>query len=184
MCIICKFSSTQEPPHYHDGSAYMGGDPHFSIVLPDNHMLCYTVQGEPSLVFNLISNAKFYMNALFIPNSEERHGTFIGALGIVLWNSTSNITKLVFNGTNKEILIFGEEVLTLNAKTIQGLYIHSNEMSISRSPKRSGHPSVRISLGDIKLDFNVRFTQKHLEIFWESVGEVDDDSHGLIGKHE
>jgi len=56
----------------------MGGDPHFSIVPPDNHMLCYTVQGEPGLIFNLTSNVKLYMNALF--GSEERNGTFIGAL--------------------------------------------------------------------------------------------------------
>jgi len=161
----------------------MGGDPHFSIVLPDNHMLCYTVQGEPGLIFNLISNAKFYMNALFTYSSEERNGTFIGALGIVPWGSSSNVTKLVFNGTSKEILVF-DDVFTLDAKTVQGLYLHSNEMSISRSPKHSSNPSVRVSLGDMGLDFTARFTQKHLEIFWESIGEVDDDSHGLIGKHE
>ena len=161
----------------------MGGDPHFSIVLPDNHMLCYTVQGEPGLVFNLISNKKFYMNALFTFSYVERNATFIGALGIVLWNSSSDITKLIFNGTSKEILIVGNEILTLDAKTVQGVYIQSNGASISYSPKRTGNPSVRVSLEDTGVDFTVRFTRKHLEMFWDSIGELDDDSHGLIGKH-
>ena len=161
----------------------MGGDPHFSIVLPDNHMLCYTVQGEPGLVFNLISNKKFYMNALFTFSFIERNATFIGALGIVLWNSSSDITKLIFNGTSKEILIVGNEILTLDAKTVQGVYIQSNGPSISYSPRPTGNPSVRVSLQDTGVDFTVRFTRKHLEMFWDSIGELDDDSHGLIGKH-
>ena len=142
--------------------------PHFSIVLPDNHMLCYTVQGEPGLAFNFISNSKFYMNALFVSNSEESHGTFVGTLGIVLWDSPSNISKFIFNGTSKEIFVFGNDVFSLDAKSVQGLYIHNNELSISHSPKRSGNPSVRVSLGNVGLDFIVRFTRKHLEIFWET----------------
>jgi len=44
----------------------MGGDPHSSIMLPDNNMLCYTVQGKRGSVFNLISNKNFHMNALFV----------------------------------------------------------------------------------------------------------------------
>ena len=168
--------------HQHDGSAYMGGDPHFSIVLPDNHMLCYTVQGEPGLVFNLISNKHLYMNALFTFSYVDRNATFIGALGIVLWNSSSDITKLIFNGTSKEILVVGDELLTLDAKTVQGLYIESNGPTISYSTKRSGNPSVRVSLKNTGVDFTVRFTRKHLEMFWDSIGELDDDSHGLIGK--
>ena len=46
-----------------------------------------------------------------------------------------------------------------------------------------GNPSVRVSLEDTGVDFTVRFTRKHLEMFWDSIGELDDDSHGLIGKH-
>jgi len=136
----------------------MGGDPHFSIVLPDNHMLCYTVQGEPGLVFNLISNAKFYMNALFAYSSEEWTRTSMGALP---WSSLSNVTKLVFNGTSRDISFFGDDVFTLNAKTVQGLDIHSSELSLSHSPKCSSNPSVMISLGDI----TARFTQNTLKYF-------------------
>ena len=160
----------------------MGGDPHFSIVLPDNHMLCYTVQGKPGFVFNLISNTKMYMNALFVLGSDERNGTFIGTLGIVFRNTSYNNTKLMFNGTSKEITFFGDESLTLDAKTVQGLYIYNSQLSISRSPRRSGTPSVRVRFRDMGLDFTVRFTRKHLEMFWQNIGELDDDSHGLIGE--
>ena len=33
-----------------------GGDPHFSIKLPSQKQLCYSIQGEQGYIFNLISN--------------------------------------------------------------------------------------------------------------------------------
>ena len=35
----------------------------------------------------------------------------------------------------------------------------------------------------LDVHITVRFTQKHLEIFWHSVGQHGDESHGLIGEY-
>jgi len=51
-------------------------------------------------------------------------------------SSSFNVTKLVFNGTSKELLVFRDDLFTLDAKTVQGLDIHSSELSLSCSPKR------------------------------------------------
>ena len=157
----------------------VGGDPHFSILLPNNKLFCYTIQGEHGSVFNLISNKNLHMNALFVPNSGKRNATWIGALGIVIFN---NQTKLKFDG--RVGLIHIGDRIPLAAKSIQGIHFHSGELSISKfhGDKRKGNPSVMVSLDDIGLHFTVRFTRKHLEIFWQSVGQHGDDSHGLIGE--
>ena len=162
----------------------MGGDPHFSVLLPDNHLLCYSVQGERGSVFNLISNKNFHMNALFVPNSGKKNATWIGALGIVIGKSLqlSNVTKITIDATSKNICV-GDEI-TLAAKNVQELQIKHGELlsSISRSKTHSGIPRVKVILEDVGLQFIVRFTRKHLDVFWQSMGILIKDSHGLIGK--
>ena len=161
----------------------MGGDPHFSIVLPDDEMLCYTVQGQPGSVFNLISNDMFHMNALFVPNSGQRNATWIGSLGFVIGNDQqlSNSTKLIIDATTKSISV-GDE-MNLDAKDLRKLHLKNGEVltSMSNTKKHKGSPRVSVILEDVGLQFTVRFTQKHLEMFWQSMGSLR-DSHGLIGE--
>ena len=161
----------------------MGGDPHFSIVLADNKRLCYTVQGEHGSVFNLISNKNFHMNALFVPNSGVRNATWIGSLGVVMWNGRSNVTKLKFDAASKEIHL--GDGITLAAKSVRDFRLHSGELYISivSTKKQRANPTVKVNLEDVGLNFTVRFTQKHLEMSWTSIGRHSNDLHGLIGKH-
>ena len=169
---------------YNLAGAATGGDPHFSVLLPDNHILCYTVQGERGSVFNLISHKNLHMNALFVPNSGKRNATWIGALGVVIGNSqqSSNVTKITINATSKNICV--GDGITLAAKNVQELHVKHGELlsSISNSQKHSGNPRVKVILEDVGLQFIVRFTQKHLEVFWQRMGILSKDSHGLIGK--
>ena len=60
----------------------LGDDPHFSVALPSNHMLCYTVQGDQDTTYTLLSNSRMQMNALFVPDSERRDVIWIGSLGM------------------------------------------------------------------------------------------------------
>lgn len=165
----------------------VGGDPHFSIVLPNNELFCYTIQGEIGSVYNLISNKNFHINALFVHNSgkRSRNATWIGALGVVIFNNQSSDTKLTFDGSVGLIDIAAADGIPLAAKSIQGIDFHDGELSLSpvHGQKQKGNPSVTVSADDIGLRFTVRFTRKHLEIFWQSVGQHSDDSHGLIGEH-
>ena len=164
----------------------MGGDPHFSVVLPDNEMLCYTVQGQPGSAFNLISNDKFYMNALYVPNSGQRNATWIGSLGFVIGNDqqSSNSTKLIIDATSKSISVGNE--INLDAKDIRKLHLKNGEVltSMSNTKKHKGSPCVSFILEDVGLQFTVRFTRKHLEMFWQSMRRLSKDSHGLIGEEE
>ena len=107
----------------------MGGDPHFSIMLPDNNLLCYTVQGKRGSVFNLISNKNFHMNAQFVPNPGERNVTWIGSLGIVMWNNYSNATELKFEASSKQILM--GDGITIPAKSVSDLHFNSGELCMS-----------------------------------------------------
>jgi len=161
-----------------------GGDPHFSVVLPDNQILCYTVQGEHDSVFNLISHKNLHMNALFVPNSGKRNATWIGALGVVIGNSqqSSNVTKITINATSKNICV--GDGITLAAKNVQELHVQHGELlsSIPNTQKDSGVPRVKVILEDVGLQFVVRFTQQHLEVFWHRMEILSKDSHGLIGK--
>ena len=153
-------------------------------MLPDNQTLCFTVQGERGSVFNLISNKYFHMNALFVPNSGERNATWIGALGIVIGTSlqSPNATRITINATSKNIFV--GDGITLAAKNVQELHLKHGELwsSISNTQKHSGSPRVKVILEDMGLEFIVRFTRKHLEVFWQSIGILNEDSHGLIGK--
>jgi len=162
----------------------VGGDPHFSIVLPNNDIFCYTIQGESGSVFNLISNKNFHMNALFSAKYRRKNATRIGALGVVIFNKQSSNTKITFDGRVGMIHI-GDRT-PLAAESIQGIQLHRGELSVSRvhHQKQEVEPRVIVSLDDIGLHFNVRFTRKHLEIFWQSVGLRSDidNSHGLIGE--
>ena len=151
----------------------MGGDPHFSIMLPDNNMLCYTVQGKRGSVFNLISNKNFHMNALFVPNPGERNVTWIGSLGIVMWNNYSNATKLKFEASSKQIHM--GDGITIPAKSVSDLHFNSGElcMSIVNTRKHTRKSTVRVNLEDVGLFFTIKFTLKHLEMFWHSTGKCD-----------
>jgi len=142
----------------------------------------YTVQGKRGSVFNLISNNNFHMSALFVPNPGERTTTWIGSIGIVMWNNYSNATKLKFEASRKQIHL--GDGITIPAKSVSDLHFNSGElcMSIVHTRTHTHKSIVRVCLEDVGLFFTIKFTLKHLEMFWHSIGKCDDNSHGLIGE--
>ena len=164
----------------------MGDDPHFSIVLPSGKVLCYTVQGEHGFAFNLITNRKLYMNAMFVPDSRRKEVTWLGSIGVVVPNShyqDSNMTRLKFDVDTKEVHI-GEKV-TLKAKNIDELTFRNGKLTISEAPPKTRfrYPAVKVNLEDAEMSFTIKFTGNHLDMFWHHVGERTESSHGLIGKY-
>lgn len=163
----------------------LGDDPHFSIALPSGELLCYTVQGEHGFSFNLISNQKMIMNAKFIPDARRPEVTWLGSIGIIVEHSNykgSNETKLRFESHEKSIYI-GDKVV-LEAKNIEKLTFSNGKLTISEAPPMQGfhYPSVYVDLEDVQLQFTVKFTNQHLDIYWHNTGGRLTDSHGLIGK--
>ena len=161
----------------------LGDDPHFAIFLPSGKLLCYTVQGEHSFAFNLISNDKMHMNALFVPDSLREEVTWIGSLGIVIQNSYfqgSNTTRIRFESKINEIHI--NDKVILDAKNIEAITFHNGKLLISEGPviETFHYPSVRVNLNDLGMSFTVNFTGQHLDMMWNKLKETE-DSHGLIG---
>ena len=158
-----------------------GGDPHFSIVLPTGQLLCFTVQGEHNFAFNLISNEKVQINAMFLPDSRRPEVTWMGSIGITALNSgykKSNGTSLRFVAKEKKIYI-GDKVV-LSARKIEKLTFTDGKLTISEAlPVK--HPEVLVDLHDVSLSFSIKFKKEHLDIFWRSTGAQTVNSHGLIG---
>ena len=165
----------------------MGGDPHYSVLLPTGQMLCFSVHGEKGFSFNLVSNSQMHMNALFIPDSRREEITWIGSLGITVRNTPnpyrkSNVTKLRFEAEEKKVYI-GDKV-TLLAQKVDRLTFRNGKLTISQvsRPKSAKYYMVYVDLQDVGLSFSVKFIRKHLDMTWKWVDHQPTDSHGLIGK--
>ena len=162
-----------------------GDDPHFAVTLATGHTLCYTVQGEHGFAFNLISNEKLYMNAMFVPDALRDEVTWLGTMGIVVKNNgykRSNMTKLRFVSIVNEIYI--DDQMVLKARNIEKITIQNGKVMISEAPPMESYkqPFVRVDLNDVELSFSIKFMTEHLDLFWHSTGQKTADSHGLIGK--
>ena len=163
----------------------VGDDPHFSIALPSGKLLCYTVQGEHGFTFNLISNKKIHMNAMFVPDSRREEVTWLGSMGIIIHSSSykkSNGTALRFESKVNTIHI-GDKI-TLKARNIEKLTFSNGKLTISEAPPVEGfkYPAVYVDLQDVGLSFTIKFMNEHLDLFWHSTGQVIGDSHGIIGE--
>ena len=163
-----------------------GDDPHFSIMLPTGQLLCFTVQGEHNFAFNLISNEKVHMNAMFLPDSRRSEVTWMGSIGITVMNSgyknfKSNTTSLRF--VAKENMVYIGDKVVLLARNIEKLTFTNGKMNISEAPPVEGfkYPEVLVDLQDVSLSFSIKFMNEHLDIFWRSTGVQTVNSHGLIG---
>ena len=164
----------------------MGGDPHFSIALHDGRMLCYSVQGRPNSVFNLISSDHFLINAKFVPDSKRKGVTWMGAVGVVLKRALkykgSRVTHFLFDAQSHTVQIGSK--ISLAANTIKELVSDNGTLSVVRhrgSVSSSGHPTMRIHLKEEGLDFTVKFEGQHLDMYWHKAVKSR-NSHGLIGK--
>ena len=154
--------------------------------MPDGKLLCYTVQGEHSFSFNLISNEHLHMNARFVPDSRREEVTWLGSIGMVVQNSaymdrSSNKTKLRFEAIENMIYI-GDKV-ALQARNIEKMVFKNGKLVISEAPPVEGfkYPSVFVDLQDVDLSFTIKFMNEHLDLFWHTTGPKSTNSHGLIG---
>ena len=163
----------------------MGDDPHFSVVLPSEKLLCFSVQGDHGFSYNLISNRMLHMNAIFIPDSRREEVTWIGTLGIVVTDSSTkgaNETSLLFEIKTQRVTVNNK--VKLIAKNIDRITLSNGKLSISEASQFEGfrYPEVFVDLEDIDLRFTVMFKNEHLDMFWHSTGQQNEDSHGLIGE--
>ena len=158
------------------------GDPHFSVLLPTGQLLCYTIQGEHGLIFNLITNDLMQVNALFVPDAIRSEVTWIGELGIVVKGArykTLNDTKLRFSAKEKRVYL-GEGII-LAAERVEMIHLANGKLTLVETEKKSSLTEVDVFLEDVGLGFSVRFVKgSHLDMVWKKVSQQP-HSHGLIG---
>lgn len=162
----------------------MGGDPHFSILLPNGQQLCFSVQGEHGFVFSLISNKILHMNAKFVPDSRRSEVTWIGSLGMVVRSKKANTTsKLRFEASSKTVHV-GDKV-NLKAQSVKKLTFNNGKLTITESDpsiRKHTNPQVEVDLKDVGISFTVTFVKSHLDMTWNKVKPQPKDSHGIIGE--
>ena len=179
-------TSLPSPPDLNTGGVgiSMGGDPHFSVLLPNGQLICYSIQGEHGFTFNLISNKVTQVNALFVPDSRREEVTWIGAMGIVAKGSRYkklNDTKLRFMAEEEKIYL-GEKAV-IDARGVGKIHLARGKLTLEENERDDGMIEVEVVLEDVGLEFCVRFVKRsHLDMIWKKVVQQSQESHGLIGK--
>lgn len=166
------------------GGGGMGGDPHFSIVLPTGQPLCFSVQGEHDFTFNLVSSPRLNINARFDQDAHRSEVTWIGSLGVVV-KTRKAVTKIRFETSTKSIYI-GDKAAIL-AKSVQSLVLNRGKLHVSEVPlgtrDEGAVPEVKVEIVDIGISFGVRFMRSHIDMVWQKLGEKLTDSHGMLGMY-
>ena len=161
----------------------MGDDPHFSVILPDKKILCFSVMGDHGFSYNLISNKKVTVNALFSPDSERDEVTWIGGLGIIARNSDLKNQVSITLTANPPSITFNKA--TLSPHNVKRIIFKADRVVISdKSPSsvpEGPQPSVLVFLESAGLSFSVHFMREHLDMFWHNNTIQDEDSDGLVG---
>lgn len=160
----------------------MGGDPHFSIILPTGQPLCFSVQGEHDFTFNLVSSPHLTINARFDQDARRSEVTWIGSLGVVV-KTRKVMTKIRFESSTKSVYIDGKAAMS--AKNVQSLIVNRGKLHISEVPlgtrDEGAVPDVKVEVVDIGISFGVRFMKSHIDMVWQELGGKLTDSHGMLG---
>ena len=158
-----------------------GSDPHFSVRLSSGQLLCFTVQGEVGMSFNLISTNELEMNALFIRLSDHPNNTWLGALGITVGGR-----KLIFNSTANKVSIGNK--MTFDPSNVQKITVDDRQLFLEMTEEEmKGNNKVEVDIRQLNLKFTVVFVKRkhvesqHLDMLWNS-GVIDKENiHGLLG---
>lgn len=160
----------------------MGSDPHFSVLLPSGSLLCYTVQGKPNSIFNLIRNEHLEMNALFVPdhNPNGKVKTWLGQIGITMKGVEKHI-QLVFTAATSDITI--DRKVSIPSNMIKKLTIRNGKL-VMMETRWMKYPTIFIEYDDAGLQLSIVFVNDyHLDLVWHSTSRIPGKNGGLVGKH-
>ena len=103
-----------------------------SIILSDDN-LCYSIQGYPGLIFNLIYNEDFVINALFIDSiGDEKEATWIGKLAVIPKHANKS-QAVIFDSVNQEVVLVDQGNFKASiADTVS--YDEGGKMSVKFTP--------------------------------------------------
>ena len=148
--------------------------------------LCYSIQGIPYHVFNLISQSHLTINAKFIPGEPEvgnPDATWIGMLAVIPHTNTSSI---IFDSDSQEIIIEGHTPARIKASSVREITITSFNKLIVKAVhglKRKNNvlPRVKVVIKRSSARFDVTYHSDHLDVEWSIDDEMMHQAHGLVG---
>ena len=158
-------------------------DPHFRVPLLSDDTLCYSIQGYPGLIFNLIYNDDFVINALFIDSiGDEKEATWIGKLAVIPRHANKS-DAVIFDSVNQEIILVDQG--NFKASIIDTIsYYESGKMSVKFTPgiaEQAGNPTVHVKYDKPLASFNVTLYNNHLDVNWDLKYDSVPKIHGLMG---
>ena len=142
------------------------GDPHFMVPLQSDDSLCYSIQGYPGLIFNLIYNEGFVINALFVDSiNDKEEATWIGKLAIIPRHANKS-QAVIFYSVNQVVQLVDQGDIKASVTDVIS-YDQGGKMSVKITPgivKQAGNPTVHVKYDKPLASFDVTFYSNHLDV--------------------
>ena len=178
-------------PIVYDTSA-IANDPHLYLPLANGDHICFSVQGEPNFIFNLINSKYIQLNAQFVlPTEDESNtianvSTFLGDLGLVIWNKDTSKPVVIHVSAQDHSINVDNSITVVKDKPVfvdvSNSTVAINLNSDSQTTKLVKDESAWLYIDTEDFGIKVRFYKKHLDLFLTKTSGLSKDTHGLIGK--
>ena len=170
-------------------------DPHFAIPLVNGLQLCYSLQGIPYFIFNLISDPLININAYFIPPEEgknlQEYATFLGDIGVMIKSSKCSlakceqeiITKVKISAADRSVFVDGRNTAVKDkaVHVVTGIDVRDTTIEFGETFKKK-RPYVVVELKQSGLAFKFQFTNEHLDLIVLDYSGISKHSHGIMGR--
>ena len=130
--------------------------------------MCFSIQGEPSFIFSLISDTCISLNGQFVlPEEKKSHviakvSTYLGNLGLMIKNSdTGNITSIKISAQDHSVAVQNTITIVKDEPVIVQVF-----------------STIDITIGA----HTVKFYKKYLDMFLTRIDGLTTGTKGIIGK--
>ena len=163
------------------GRGSSGEDPHFAVLLPSKQQLCFTVQGEPGFIFNLIQGTHLTVNAMFVHDRVRKEVTWIGSLAVIVSDTQYNKVTLRFEADERVVYI--NENTHFYVRNISEISFSKKGMTVISTAKRN-LSQINVDIQQIGLKFTVDFVGQHLDTIYHKIpnNQHNNSYHGLLGQ--
>ena len=167
----------------------IGNDPHFLLPLPSGVYMCFSIQGQPNFVFNLISDKYIQLNGQFVqPAVEESHtianvSTFLGDLGLVIKNPVSgNVTIIKVSAQDHSVTV-GNSVTIIKDRPVTVEVFNEVQTIIDAKVEANvmKDASSCLYINTEGFGIKVKFYKKHLNMFVTKTSGLTKEANGIIG---
>ena len=169
-----------------------GNDPHFFLPLQNGDNLCFSVQGQPDFMFNLIKDRYVELNTQFVlPAEDESHtianvSTFLGNLGLLLRSPATGSTMAIKISAQDHTVLVGNSITTVKDKPVIVQVSNTFIVDITTDANqqfyvnKNGSAWLYINV-EFGFGIKVRFYKRHLDLLLTKTSGLTNEVHGLMG---